>query len=112
MCSPGAAEHTDPGNRPKGTDQSVQESFCQDTRNNCRGQQEGIRNKAIHWTAVASVRLEVCVCLSVIGVSLPLSTTISEMCSHCHSLWIIKVAEASTDLITEESCSDFLFSPC
>lgn len=48
MCSPRAAEHIGPGNRPKGSDQSIQEAFHQETRNNCRGWQEGSKNKAIY----------------------------------------------------------------
>lgn len=47
MCSPGAAEHTSPGNPPKGTDQSIQEAFHQENENNSMGWQEGIKNKPI-----------------------------------------------------------------
>lgn len=69
MCSPGAAEHTSPGNPPKGTDQSIQEAFHQENENNSIGWQEGIKNKPICWTMVAFIKG-----MSVTGAGLFLAT--------------------------------------
>lgn len=82
MWSPRAVEHSGPGNRPKGTDQSIQEAFHWETRNNCRGWQEGIKNKPIHWTAVAFMKG---VCLSSVLVSL------------CYHFWNVQPSSEHLD---------------
>lgn len=106
MCSPGAAKHTGPGNLPKGTDQSVQEAFHQETRNNFMGWQEGIKNKPICWTMVAFING-----VSVTGAFWPLPENVQVSSDHLGAgVLITKGAQASQISWKSPVCSSHWIS--